>query len=157
MGTHAGETAGQPCPHDEPRRGLSVPTPSKFTQVRQATVLDILRAGGSRRQAAAAAGIAPKTLRRWLERGEKASRIAPGSSSGTFFEAVRSVEAGGPELVELGRRFEEASPEWLWKFVADEWKPDPPPAVEYEVEVRLHDGQVLTSSPLHDPAERSPA
>jgi hypothetical protein len=64
---------------------------SKFSEPRKQRILAILAAGGSRRTAAAVAGIDPKTLRDWLRRGERGS---PGGRWQRFREQVREAEAG---------------------------------------------------------------
>jgi transposase-like protein len=67
-----------------------VPTPSKFRAETRKRVLEILSAGGSRREAARAAGIDPSQLSRWLKRGRTAS---PEGRWGTFYRAVVEAEA----------------------------------------------------------------
>jgi transposase-like protein len=66
-----------------------VPTPSKFTSERRSKVLEILSAGGSRRAAAARAGVDHATLGRWLSRGRKG---APGGRWHTFMRDVEQAE-----------------------------------------------------------------
>jgi glutathione S-transferase len=66
-----------------------VPTPSKFTAERRRQILEILSAGGSRRAAAARAGIDHATLSRWLVRGR---RGAPGGRWHTFANDVIQAE-----------------------------------------------------------------
>jgi transposase-like protein len=74
-----------------------MPNRLKFTEPRKQRILAILAAGGSRRTAAAVAGIDPATLRDWLRRGE---RGVPGGRWQRFLEQVREAEAG-PRLVGL--------------------------------------------------------
>ncbi len=66
-----------------------MPTPSKFTTERRRQVLEILSAGGSRRAAAARAGIDHATLSRWLARGRMG---APGGRWHTFANDVTQAE-----------------------------------------------------------------
>jgi hypothetical protein len=67
-----------------------VPRPSKFVRARKERLLAVLAAGGSRRQAAAVAGIDPKTLRTWLRRGEQGH---PEGRWCRFYEDVLQAEA----------------------------------------------------------------
>lgn len=80
-----------------------MPNRSKFTHDRRERALQVLWAGGSRREAARAISVDHVTMLRWLRRGATA---ASGGRWRTFFEQVRTAEAGGPELVVLEDRFE---------------------------------------------------
>jgi hypothetical protein len=84
--------------------------PSKFRAAARARVLEILGAGGSRAQAARAAGIDPATLSRWVARG---SRAAPGGRWRAFYEAVMTAEAD-PHLTPLRDPFEDPSSAWRY-------------------------------------------
>jgi hypothetical protein len=92
-----------------------LPGRSKFTSPRKARILEVIAAGGSRRAAAAGAGIDHATLSRWLERGR---RGAEGGTWRTFLEAVEQAEIG-PHLVALKRDLEswEERPDLAWKFL----------------------------------------
>ena len=161
MGAHAG---GRALP-DEPQGAGLVPTPSKFLSHRQRLIVELLAAGASRREASRKAGIDPRTLRRWLERGEKASRIAPESRFAVFAQAVREAEAGDPILVEIQRKWEDPDMAFLQKFIAPEfdlWRvqdkvhepgdfPEPEP---FEVEVRLSTGEPFVGVPVYDPTRK---
>jgi hypothetical protein len=128
-----------------------VARPSKFIERRRLRVLELVQAGASLREAAKGAGVAHTTLIRWIARGRKA---APGSRFRQFAEEVDAARLGGPELVQLKRRFDEASPEWLQKYLErTEWRPDPPdpPPNPGEIVVVLHDGSPLDGRPA-DPA-----
>ncbi|MDP9235494.1 MAG: hypothetical protein M3P01_13230 [Actinomycetota bacterium] len=82
-----------------------MPTPSKFTSERRSKVLEILSAGGSRRAAAAVAGVDHATLARWLARGRKA---APGGRWHTFLRDVEQAEVH-LELRLLRERYDKVS------------------------------------------------
>jgi hypothetical protein len=123
-----------------------MPVPSKFTRDRQTLIVELLSAGASRREVARRAGISPKTLRRWLERGSKA---LPGGRWHWFFKAVASAEQGDPILVELKRQFDEPDPPWNRRYLdaglrLPEWEspdtgwesPEPPLPAGFAVEVR---------------------
>ena len=69
-----------------------MPMPSKFGSNRKQRVLAILGAGGSRREAARAAGISPTTLANWLHRGEQQRH--PEGMWRRFLEDVRAAESG---------------------------------------------------------------
>jgi hypothetical protein len=73
---------------------------SKFTSRRRERVLEILRAGGSRRQAAVAAGVDHSTLGDWIAKGEQAT---PGTRYRDFADAVAEAEGAPPRLVALRR------------------------------------------------------
>jgi hypothetical protein len=72
-----------------------MPTPTKFRHGARAAALAVLAAGGSRRQAARAAGVDHATLSRWLERGER----VPEGRYGAFATAVAAAEADPDHLV----------------------------------------------------------
>jgi transposase-like protein len=82
-----------------------MPTRSKFTSERRARILEILSAGGSRRAAAAVAGIDHATLHRWLERGRKG---APGGRWHTFMRDVEQAETH-PALRVLREEYDKLS------------------------------------------------
>lgn len=94
---------------------LNVPTPSKFTAARRHAVLEVLKAGGSRRTAASVAAIEHSTLLRWIERGR---RGAPGGRWREFFEAVQEAEAD-PQLRALKLAYRETldDPAAAWRFL----------------------------------------
>jgi transposase len=79
--------------------------PSKFTSQRRATVLQVLRAGGSIREASRVVGLSHSTVVKWIQRGERAAKVAPHSMYARFAQAVREAEAGGPELLALKNRW----------------------------------------------------
>jgi transposase len=66
-----------------------VARPTKLTPAVQERVLQAIRAGNYAEVACRAAGIAPSTYYRWLERGER----EPDGSYARFAEAVRLAEA----------------------------------------------------------------
>lgn len=80
-----------------------MPTPSKFTQNRKERILQVLRAGGSRRQAALAGEIDQTTLGRWLERGRSS---APDGRWARFRREVLEAEGQPASLQVLRDRFE---------------------------------------------------
>ncbi len=57
----------------------------KFSQARVEAILTSLQNGNTRRAAATAAGVSPRTLQRWLKRGREQRR-------GKFVELTRMVE-----------------------------------------------------------------
>jgi hypothetical protein len=69
-----------------------MPNRLKFTEPRKQRILAILAAGGSRRTAAAVAGIDPATLRGWLRRGEHQHHTE--GRWRRFLDNVREAEAG---------------------------------------------------------------
>jgi hypothetical protein len=71
------------------RRPLGRPT--KFTPDRQAVILAATEIGATRRLAARAAGVSPKTLGLWLRFGEE----VPGGPHSVFVDAMRMAEAQG--------------------------------------------------------------
>lgn len=64
--------------------------PEKLTATLQTRIVDAVRAGATREQAAAAAGIGKRTLQRWLAQGE-GDRPAPRFLG--FAAAIRTAEA----------------------------------------------------------------
>jgi transposase len=111
----------------------AVPRPSKFTEARKQRILAILAAGGSRREAARAAGIDAATLRLWLRTGERS--ISEGRW-GRFLADVRGAEAG-QRLVGLERDREELA--WAMGVLEREWSgPDPDGPPEGPIVVQLH-------------------
>jgi hypothetical protein len=66
-----------------------MPTRSKFTADRRHLILELLRAGASRREAARMAGLDHSTLIKWIRRGRKA---APGGRWREFYLDVISAE-----------------------------------------------------------------
>jgi hypothetical protein len=70
-----------------------MPAVSKFREPVRARILEVLRAGGSRRQAARVAGIDPRTLRRWIERGATADPLGRWHE---FHRDVREAESCEP-------------------------------------------------------------
>jgi hypothetical protein len=102
-----------------------MPTPSKFTSRTRTRVLQVLAAGGSRREAARAAGISHGTLGRWLERGKT------GHPQGRWAEFRRAVEAAESEqrLVPLTDDAWTAAEAWSFLIRSGEFdqpEPDPP-------------------------------
>lgn len=77
---------------------------SKFTHSRKERILQVLQAGGTRLDAAKAAGVTPMTLRRWLERG-RTSRVPDGMWE-RFRNAVLDAESAAPRLQVLRHRYE---------------------------------------------------
>ena len=65
--------------------------PAMFTVRRRELILEVLRAGASRRAAARAAGVDHSTLIKWIRRGEHASH--PESMYRRFQEDVLAAEA----------------------------------------------------------------
>jgi hypothetical protein len=108
-----------------------VPGRLKFTEPRKQRILAILAAGGSRREAARAAGIDPATLRLWLRKGE---RSIPEGRWGRFLADVRGAEAG-QRLVGLERDREELA--WAMGVLARESGPDPDGPPEGPVVINL--------------------
>jgi hypothetical protein len=103
--------------HNSGTGEANLPTVSKFTASRKSRILQILRAGGSRREAAKAAGIDPVTLSRWIETGRTSP--APNGRWAEFRKAVLEAEGAPPELQVLQDRFEVAmsTPESAWRFI----------------------------------------
>lgn len=107
-----------------------MPTPSKFTAERRSRILEILSAGGSRRAAAAQAGIDHATLGRWLTRGRNG---APGGRWHTFMRDVEQAEAH-PGLRAIREEYDliSDSPGVAFQFLErtlwaeDDDEPDPP-------------------------------
>ena len=83
-------------------------TPSKFIERRRLRVLEVLRAGGSRREAARAVGIDPATLTRWIAKGRTAH---PEGRWHAFYEDVRAAEVGSRQAAW------EANPFLAWRFL----------------------------------------
>ena len=114
-----------------------MPTPSKFTSERRSKILEILSAGGSRRAAAALAGVDHATLARWLARGRKA---APGGRWHTFLRDVEQAETH-PLLRVLRDEYDRAqdSPMAAFRFLDrhDAWAEDEPPLPADPVVIRL--------------------
>jgi hypothetical protein len=94
-----------------------VPTPSKFTTERRRQILEILSAGGSRRTAAARAGIDHATLSRWLARGRMG---APGGRWHTFANDVMQAETN-PAMRALREEYDKLSdsPFAAFRFLDD--------------------------------------
>jgi hypothetical protein len=112
-----------------------VPNRLKFTEPRKQRILAILAAGGSRRTAAAVAGIAPKTLRDWLRKGE---RSTPEGRWGRFLADVQAAEAG-QRLVGLPSDDGPDSLKWAMGVLEREWSgPDPDGPPEGPIVVQLH-------------------
>jgi hypothetical protein len=109
-----------------------MPNRSKFTVRRQQRILAILAAGGSRRTAAAVAGIDPATLRYWLRRGK---RSAPGGRFRRFLEDVQAAEAG-QRLVGLPSddrdEYQEELKWAMWHLERTGWEAQEPEAEEPE-------------------------
>jgi molybdenum-dependent DNA-binding transcriptional regulator ModE len=88
----------------------------KFTDRARTRVLEVVRAGGSRREAARAAGISHTSLARWIERGKTA---ADGTTVREFYLRLREAEGAPAELVALETEFErsiadaDSALEWL--------------------------------------------
>jgi hypothetical protein len=74
-----------------------MPTPSKFRRPARTRALAVLQAGGSRRQAAFAAGVHRSQITRWIQRGDK----RPGGSYASFADAVRAAEASAPTVLAM--------------------------------------------------------
>lgn len=89
--------------------------PSKFTAEHRRVVLELLKAGSSRRAAAAVAGIGHQTLLRWLKRGAEAPA---GSRWAQFYLDVMQAEAE-PRIRALGIVYNaiEDRPDLAWKFI----------------------------------------
>lgn len=79
-----------------------MPTPSKFTEPVRRKILQALQVGASLETAAAVAVIGDRTLRRWLEQGQKA---AEGSSYRKFYLAAQEAQAH-PRVRALGIVYE---------------------------------------------------
>ena len=71
-----------------------MPRPSKFSRKRQELLVAVLSAGASRRTAAEIAGVHPRTLGRWIERGRTG---AVGGRWQEFSAAVAAAEAAQPK------------------------------------------------------------
>lgn len=112
-----------------------MPASSKFTEPRKQRILAILAAGGSRREAARAAGIDAATLRLWLRRGE---RSTPEGRFGRFLADVRAAEAG-QRLVGLEPDHDELA--WaLGVLERGEWATEPTGPVRIELHLPKDDG-----------------
>lgn len=111
-----------------------MPTPSKFRHETRERVLQVLRAGGSRREAARSAGINHSQLTRWVQRGAKG---APGGRWATFRRQVLEAEGTPPALIALQDRFDRMDAADAWKFLLESEPgfglPDPPEPVEVMV------------------------
>jgi hypothetical protein len=92
-----------------------MPRPSKFTVERKARILELLKAGASRRNADAAARSAEATHRDWLKRGKTGS---PQGRWREFYEQVVEAEAH-PRMRALGIVYREMEnrPDLAWKFI----------------------------------------
>ncbi|MDP9329995.1 MAG: hypothetical protein M3P11_05055 [Actinomycetota bacterium] len=105
-----------------------MPGRSKFTSERRSLILEILGAGGSRRAAAARAGIDHATLGRWLERGRKG---APGGRWHTFANDVAQAETH-PAMRALREQYDKLSdsPMAAFRFLDErtDWADEPDPA-----------------------------
>ena len=114
-----------------------MPTRSKFTSERRGRILEVLAVGGSRRTAAAVAGIDHTTLSRWLERGRR------GSPLGRWRAFLRDVEEAekNPQLRALTEEYDKAqdSPWAAFRFLDrhDAWAEDEPPLPADPVVIRL--------------------
>jgi transposase-like protein len=119
-----------------------VPTPSKFTDERRSQILEILSAGGSRRAAAARAGVDHATLSRWLARGRMG---APGGRWHTFANDVVQAETH-PALRALREEYDKLSdsPFAALRFLAER------SAWAEEDEPDLGDGPVVIQLTLAD-------
>lgn len=92
-----------------------MPARSKFTATRRHAVLEVLKAGGSRREAAKAGGVDHATLIRWVARGQRA---APGTRFRDFYEAVVEAQTD-PHLrvLQLAADEMEDDPAAAWRFL----------------------------------------
>lgn len=104
-----------------------MPTPSKFTAANRHLVLELLRAGASRREAAKMAGLDHSTLVKWIQRGRKAE---PGGRWREFYLDV--VKAEADPAVRLLRPSPDGpfggDPRLAWRYLerSEEFAPDPP-------------------------------
>lgn len=112
-GAHSGESRRY---FTAPGAETDVGRPAKFTVRRRELILDLLRAGASRRCAATAAGIAPSTLIKWLRRGDRASH--PESQYRAFRSEVLEAEAH-PEMRALRASYDRisADPDLAWRYI----------------------------------------
>lgn len=120
-----------------------MPAHSKFTRARAATAVEILAAGGSRREAARRIGVDHQTLGRWIARGDR--QLGSGTRFAVFAEAVHLAETptAPPILVALrDLKVEysrwEADPVAAWKFLERAGepgfaRPDPPQPLRVQV------------------------
>ena len=90
--------------------------PAKFTVRRREQILELLRAGASRRTAATASGIDHSTLTKWIRRGEQARSSE--SQYRRFVDDVREAEAH-PEMRVLRESYDAMAgdPVLAWRFV----------------------------------------
>jgi len=90
--------------------------PTMFTVRRRELILELLRAGASRRAAARAAGVHHTTLVKWLRRGEHARH--PESQYALFREEVIEAEAN-PAMRALRETYDRISdnPDLAWRYV----------------------------------------
>lgn len=89
--------------------------PSKFTAERIEEILRAKRLGASNNTAAAAGGVDEKTLRDWVQKGEKAPE---GSPYRQFFEDFRGAVAfPNVRALEIVHQAMQAKPELAWKFL----------------------------------------
>lgn len=113
-----------------------MPTRSKFRHEARERILQILRAGGSRRAAAAAGGVDAATLHRWIERGKSGH---PEERWALFRQQVLEAEGTPPELVALRDEFDRILGDpalawtWLQKNDPSFFAPDDPEPVMVEV------------------------
>ncbi|HYU57797.1 MAG TPA: hypothetical protein VEO00_07090 [Actinomycetota bacterium] len=146
-----------------------MPTPSKWSAARRRAILEILAVGGSRRTAAAAAGIDHATLLRWLDRGA----TSKGDTTWRrFAEDVAKAEAS-PRVRALSIVHEAMpdSPMLAWRFLErreEGYAPTPPapppPQGPLVIELSLNPGpvpppvelpasSVIEVLPPHDPTD----
>jgi hypothetical protein len=93
--------------------------PAKFTRHRREQILELLRAGTSRRVAATATGIDPSTLTKWIRRGERAR--SPESMYRRFLDDVLDAEAH-PKMRALRNVYDAipGDPDLAWRFIERE-------------------------------------
>lgn len=105
--------------------------PSKLTAIAKNKILTALRLAHTYDDAAILAGVDPRTLYRWLERGRKANR-------GEFYdfcqEVERAVVEGKALLVARVHNGSRSRPELALKILARRWPKEWGPSAKLEVE-----------------------
>ena len=86
--------------------------PSKFTADRRAAILENLETGVSREVASHAAGVDPETLRRWIRKGEEATK-------GLYRQFVIDIgKAEATAVVDMVQVIHDASQRGDWRAAA---------------------------------------
>jgi transposase-like protein len=97
-----------------------VPTPSRFNRRTAARIVEILAAGGSRREAARAVGVHHSQIARWIARGDRVA--GSGSRFADFAAACHLAESDTPPILVALRNQQErmlGDPDLAWKFIQE--------------------------------------